>query len=244
MALCGLLGIPPLIVGQANDTTTDPANNLAWVTYINSNTSHPDWTLNCFSSATRCADAAPPAAGNRGLSTRRLTTPGHADAVDARQRQEAQAHRRHRPIGDGPGSTAMLKSIGDKIDGIELHDYVYHPSRHPKPGVLRRRYYNVVNAANKGQIGPRIDTAVMYLDKYDPNKRIKIYEDEWGDWVEPLPGGDGWLQQGTVKDAIPRRPSRCTCSGSTPTCRDGRARPGHQRHSFAPAHEEQRTARS
>src|SRR5262249_27531781 len=46
MELTSLLGIPPLIVGPG--TAAAAANNLAWVTYINSNTTHPDWTLSYF----------------------------------------------------------------------------------------------------------------------------------------------------------------------------------------------------
>src|SRR5262249_49535060 len=34
-------------------------------------------------------------------------------------------------------------------------------------------------------------------------KHIKIYEDEWGDWVSPFnTASDSWLQQGTTMDAI------------------------------------------
>jgi alpha-L-arabinofuranosidase len=62
--------------------------------------------------------------------------------------------------------------------------------------------YDIVNRANTGQIGPRLTQIVSYLDKYDSAKRIKIYLDEWGDWLMNFNSSDDWLQQGTVMDAI------------------------------------------
>ncbi len=96
-----------------------------------------------------------------------------------------------------------LKNLGSKLDGIEVHDYVYHPSDIPCVGFSDNQYYTIVHAANQGQIGPRITQIVALLDKYDSSKRIKIFEDEWGDWLEPFnKAQDGWLQQITVMDAI------------------------------------------
>jgi alpha-N-arabinofuranosidase len=69
-------------------------------------------------------------------------------------------------------------------------------------GFTDAQYYAVVNAANRGQIGPRIDRIIQTLDQVDPTKHIKIWEDEWGDWTEPFNASDAWLQQGTVMDAI------------------------------------------
>jgi alpha-N-arabinofuranosidase len=105
-------------------------------------------------------------------------------------------------IGNWTWFDTEVKNLVGKIDGVEIHDYVYHPSDIPNTGFTDAQYYNVVNAANKGQIGPRIDRILQTLNQYDPNNTIKIYEDEWGDWLEPIPGGDGWQQQGTVMDAI------------------------------------------
>jgi alpha-N-arabinofuranosidase len=110
-------------------------------------------------------------------------------------------------IGNWTWFDAEVKNLAGKIDGVEIHDYIYHPSGASDPipnvGFSDAQYYNVVNAANRGQIGPRIDRIIQTLDQYDAGKRIKIYEDEWGDWTLAFNStADSWLQQGTVMDAI------------------------------------------
>jgi alpha-N-arabinofuranosidase len=42
------------------------------------------------------------------------------------------------------------------------------------------------------------------MDKYDPDKRVGLVVDEWGDWYDPEPGTNpGFLyQQNTLRDAI------------------------------------------
>jgi alpha-N-arabinofuranosidase len=42
------------------------------------------------------------------------------------------------------------------------------------------------------------------MDKYDPEKRIALYVDEWGTWYDPAPGHNpGFLwQQNTLRDAL------------------------------------------
>ena len=42
------------------------------------------------------------------------------------------------------------------------------------------------------------------MDKYDPDKRVGLYVDEWGTWYDPEPGRNpGFLyQQNTLRDAL------------------------------------------
>jgi alpha-N-arabinofuranosidase len=42
------------------------------------------------------------------------------------------------------------------------------------------------------------------MDKYDPDKKIGLYVDEWGIWADPNPGSNpGFLQQqNTLRDAV------------------------------------------
>jgi alpha-N-arabinofuranosidase len=99
--------------------------------------------------------------------------------------------------------TTLLMNLGSSIDGIELHDYLYHPNDIPSVGFTDDQYYNIINGANRGAIGPHLDTYIAILDQYDPAKRIKIYEDEWGDWLEPVNRtADGFFQQMSLMDAI------------------------------------------
>ena len=204
MELCGLLGIPPIVAGQANDTTTDPANNLAWVTYINNNPSHPDWTINYFKLGNEVWGCGAPG-GSNGTEAQYETfyNAGYAMLSTPVNGKKLNLVASTGLIGNWTWFDAEVKNLVGKIDGVEVHDYIYHPSDIPNVGFTDAQYYSVVNAANKGQIGPRIDRIIQTLDQYDPGKHIKIYEDEWGDWLEPFnKATDGWLQQGTLMDAI------------------------------------------
>ncbi|HVV51474.1 MAG TPA: alpha-L-arabinofuranosidase C-terminal domain-containing protein [Polyangia bacterium] len=198
MELCSLLGIPPLIAGPG--TSAVAATNLAWVTYINNNTSHPTWGLNYF----KVGNEVWGCGGNQDEATyetnylanyNMLSTPVNGKKLNIIASTGL--------IGNWTWFDAEVKDLAGKIDGVEIHDYVYHPSDIPNVGFTDAQYYNVVNAANQGQIGPRITRILQTLNQYDPGKHIKIYEDEWGDWLEPFDSSsDSWMQQGTVMDAV------------------------------------------
>jgi alpha-L-arabinofuranosidase len=198
MKLCQLLGIEPLLVGPG--TAAAAANNLAWVTYINQNTSHTDWTLKFF----KVGNEVWGCGGNQDEATYETNYLANYDKLSAPVNgKKLKIIASTGLIGNWTWFDAQVKNLVGKIDGVELHDYIYHPTDIPCVGFTENQYYDIVNAANAGQMGPRIDRALQTLDQYDPNKTIKIYEDEWGDWLEPFDkAADGWMQQGTVMDAI------------------------------------------
>jgi alpha-N-arabinofuranosidase len=198
MQLCQLLGIEPMLVGPG--TAAAAANNLAWVTYINQNTSQPDWAVHNF----KIGNEVWGCGGNQDEPTYETNYLANYDKLSAPVNgKKLKIIAGTGLIGNWDWFDAEVKNLAGKVDGVELHDYIYHPSDIPCVGFSDDNYYTVVNAANAGQIGPRIDRAVQTLDKYDPDKKIKIYEDEWGDWFEPFDkASDGWMQQITVLDAI------------------------------------------
>src|SRR6185295_16163620 len=105
--------------------------------------------------------------------------------------------------------TLMVKptSLVDRVDGLEIHDYLYFPEANATPipniGFSDDQYYNIVNRANQGQIASRIRDIRTILDRADPAGRAKIVEDEWGDWLVGFNEAmDTWTQQGTVMDAL------------------------------------------
>ena len=198
MELCGLLGIPPMIAGSG--TSSAAANNLAWVTYINNNSSHTSWAINDF----KIGNEVWGCGGNQTEATyetnylanyNMLSTPVNGKKLNIVASTGL--------IGNWTWFDTEVQNLAGKIDGVEIHDYIYHPSDIPNVGFTDAQYYNIVNAANAGQIGPRITRILQTLDKYDAAKHIQIYEDEWGDWLEPFnSAADSWLQQGTTMDAI------------------------------------------
>ena len=103
-------------------------------------------------------------------------------------------------IGNNDWLTTMLKNIAAKIDYIEIHDYIYHPSDINNLTFSDAQYYTVLNASNEGQMRPRLDGLISIMNQYDAAGRIKIWEGEWGDWLTNT--GDGWQQTGTLMDAL------------------------------------------
>ena len=97
-------------------------------------------------------------------------------------------------------------SLADRIDGIEIHDYLYFPDGSDAPipnvGFSDDQYYNIVNRADEGQIDPRLRTIDSILDRNDPEGQTKIMLDEWGDWLVEFDASDTWLQKGTLMDAV------------------------------------------
>ena len=198
MQLCQMIGIEPMIVGPG--TSAAAANNLAWVTYINQNATHTDWAVHNF----KIGNEVWGCGGNQDEPTYETNYLANYDKLSAPVNgKKLNIVAGTGLIGNWDWFDTEVKNLAGKVDGVELHDYIYHPSDIPCVGFSDDNYYTVLNAANAGQIGPRIDRAVQTLDKYDPDKHIKIYEDEWGDWFEPFDkASDGWMQQITVLDAI------------------------------------------
>lgn len=201
MKLCQLLGIEPMIVGPG--TASAATNNLAWVTYINDNASHADWTLKYF----KVGNEVWGCGGNQSEATyetnylanyEKLSVPVNGKPLKIVASTGL--------IGNWDWFDTQVKNLADKMDGVEIHDYLYHPSGSSEPmpnvGFTDAQYYDIVNEANAGQIGPRIERIKQTLDRYDPDKRIKIFLDEWGTWTLKFSAADDWLQQGTLMDAI------------------------------------------
>ncbi len=197
MQLCQLLGIEPYLVGPG--TSDKATSNRDWVTYVNNNSSHPDWTLKYF----KVGNEVWGCGGNQTEATYETNYRANYDALSpAINGKKLTIIASTGLIGNWTWLEAQLKNQASIIDGIEIHDYIYFPDSIPNVGFSDNQYYDIVNRANKGQIGPRIDQIVSLLDKYDSAKRIKIWEDEWGDWLMNFTSSDDWLQQGVLMDAI------------------------------------------
>jgi alpha-N-arabinofuranosidase len=198
MQLCALVGAEPFLVGPGTAAAAD--SNRQWVTYVNDQASHPEWNLKYF----KVGNEVWGCGGNQTEATYETNYLANYDVLSAPiNGKKVSLVAGTGLIGNWTWLETELKNIGSKIDGIEVHDYIYFPDDIPCVGFSDDQYYNIVHRANKGQIAPRLDQIIALLDKYDPNKRIKIFEDEWGDWLDAFDNKqDTWLQQVTVMDAI------------------------------------------
>ena len=91
------------------------------------------------------------------------------------------------------------------IEGVSLHGYTIPNTwekKGPSVGFGEDEYAKGINATLKMKEWVAKQTAIM--DRYDPEKKVGLYVDEWGIWVDPNPGSNpGFLQQqNTMRDAV------------------------------------------
>ena len=196
MQLCGLVGCEPIIAGQGKSSSA--TSNQEWVTYINNNPAHPEWTLKYF----KVGNEVWGCGGNQTVTTyisnytanyNKLKDPvgGKKLAIIAGSDQE----------GNWSWLPTMLNSIGSTIDAVEYHDYIYYPDAISSTNPTTANYWTIMKDVLTGDIHSHLYNNVFpAMNSYDPEKKIKIDLDEWGDWLKDT--GDGWMQQVTLMDAL------------------------------------------
>lgn len=91
------------------------------------------------------------------------------------------------------------------VQGISLHNYTFTTGWTDKGSATdfdENGWMSVLN--NTLRMKTLIERHSTIMDKYDPNKRIGLIVDEWGDWFNVEPGTNpGFLyQQNTLRDAL------------------------------------------
>ena len=112
--------------------------------------------------------------------------------------------------GNSDYTEAVMKAWKDKvwswdIDGVSLHGYTIPNSwekKGPSLGFGESEYAKGIAATLKMKEWIARQSAIM--EKYDPDKKIGLYVDEWGIWTDSNPGTNpGFLQQqNTLRDAL------------------------------------------
>ena len=117
------------------------------------------------------------------------------------------------PGGDGPRWTEWTEAIMQAwqnhqwswdMNGLSLHNYtvVRWPPSFASTGFGENEYSQILKSTldMEGLISKH--SAIM--DKYDLQRKIALFVDEWGAWYAPLPGSNpGFLvQQNSMRDAV------------------------------------------
>jgi alpha-N-arabinofuranosidase len=112
--------------------------------------------------------------------------------------------------GNADYTEAVMKAWKDKvwswdIEGVSLHGYTIPNSwdkKGPSVGFGEDEYAKAIRATLKMKAWVAKQSAIM--DRYDPERKIGLYVDEWGIWADPTPGTNpGFLQQqNTMRDAV------------------------------------------
>ncbi|MBN1759454.1 MAG: hypothetical protein JW863_14090 [Chitinispirillaceae bacterium] len=89
--------------------------------------------------------------------------------------------------------------IGDVVDAIEYHDYIYYPNDISSSNPTTSNYWTIMNSVFVGDFHDHlVNQIVPRMKQADPTNKVKACVDEWGDWLK----GDNWMQTITVMDAI------------------------------------------
>lgn len=112
----------------------------------------------------------------------------------------------------GPGSDdphwirVMMKQVGRRMQGLSLHKYTLAAPWSDKlsaTGFGEGEWFSILREARLGT-DKFLSEAEEVMDEFDPQKRIKIYLDEWGTWYRVEEGAPsyGLYQQNTLRDAL------------------------------------------
>ena len=114
-------------------------------------------------------------------------------------------------IACGPNSVdtrwmeVVLKEAGAFMQGISWHNYTYEGNWENKGDSCvfeEKGWYS--NMADTERMKKTLSKQIAVMDCYDPENKVALIVDEWGNWFNCMPGTNpGFLyQQNTMRDAV------------------------------------------
>ncbi len=99
----------------------------------------------------------------------------------------------------------VMKSVGGRMSAISLHNYSFERDWDHKGSSVdfdEHGWYS--NMASAYLMKETIEAHKKVMDENDPDGKIALIVDEWGNWYDVMPGTNpGFLyQQNTVRDAV------------------------------------------
>lgn len=108
-------------------------------------------------------------------------------------------------VDDYNWTETMMRIAGKHMDALSLHYYVVPggwPPRSSSFEFAEDEWIETLSGALR--MDELITKHAAIMDKYDPEKKVALFVDEWGTWYAGLPGvNPGFLhQQNTLRDAL------------------------------------------
>ena len=109
-------------------------------------------------------------------------------------------------VDDYRWTEVMLSQAGRHMDAYSVHYYttpgLQWGDKGPAIGFKDDQWASTLQHAARMDELVTKHSAIM--DKYDPEKRVALYVDEWGTWYDPTPGHNPAFlyQQNTLRDAL------------------------------------------
>jgi alpha-N-arabinofuranosidase len=213
MDFCEQIGAQPYICGNVGSGSVEEM--MQWVEYMTSDAKSPmanlrrqngrdkPWKLKYF------------AVGNESWGCGGNMTPEYYANEFRRYNtfiKNYGANRMYRVAGGPNGDDAnwmevLMKNAAKFMQGISLHNYTlptgnWNGSKGSATDFDEAAYHSTLFNALKMESIITRQSAIM--DKYDPQKRVGLVVDEWGNWYDAEPGAKTGLlyQQNTLRDAL------------------------------------------
>ncbi|MGN0148824.1 MAG: alpha-N-arabinofuranosidase [Clostridia bacterium] len=108
-------------------------------------------------------------------------------------------------VDDTNWTEVLMKNIGGAMNALSLHNYSYEGDWNNKgDSVVFDEDGWYTNMASVMRMKRVIKAHKAVMDQYDPDNKIALIVDEWGNWYNVMPGTNpGFLyQQNTLRDAV------------------------------------------
>ena len=97
----------------------------------------------------------------------------------------------------------LMRDAGKHLDAISLHYYtIRHDWEHKGSATDFDEAGWTASIAKARQMDGYLVQHIAAMDRHDPEKRVALYVDEWGNWFDGEPGAPALYQQNTLLDAV------------------------------------------
>jgi len=211
MDFCEQIGAEPYICINVGSGTVQEASE--WVEYINSNTKSPMTELRKKNGREKPWNVKFWAVGNESWGCGGNMTPDYYADLFKRYSTFMRSGNLYRVASGGTDpdynwTETILKktqNFQNLIQGYSFHYYTFCHGWNDKSAATQFNendwFYTMKNTLIMEE---RLEKHIALMDEYDPQNRIGIMADEWGNWFTVEPGTNpGFLfQQNTLRDAV------------------------------------------
>ena len=209
---CELVGIEPYLSINVGSGTVQEA--VEWVEYVTSNNQSPMTELRKKNGRDKPWDVKFWGIGNENWGCGGDMSPDYYANIFRNYSSYIRGENFQKVIcGPSGNDTTWMDTILSGLDkkthlaqGVSLHYYTLPTSNWENKGSSINFNEDMWFATirNTMHIKQYIKQHLAIMDKYDPERKMKLIIDEWGTWYDKLPGTkDGFLQQqNTVRDAL------------------------------------------
>jgi alpha-N-arabinofuranosidase len=97
----------------------------------------------------------------------------------------------------------LMRDAAEHMDAISLHYYTIRHNWEKKGSATDFDEAGwALSIVKAEQMDDHLVQHIAVMDRHDPEKRVALYVDEWGNWFDGEPGAPALYQQNTLLDAV------------------------------------------